>query len=70
MGQNATSDSFEIWNSGGGILNYTISDDVNWVDCSPTSGSSIGEPNTITYNSNNHIYLERFLLNFRHQDAL
>ena len=47
-GQNAPSDSFEVWNSGTGTLNYTISDDAGWLSCSPTSGSSTGEHDTIT----------------------
>ena len=40
--------TFEIWNAGGGILDYTLSDNVSWLTVSPTSGFSIGEHNTIT----------------------
>jgi hypothetical protein len=52
QGQNASSQSFEIWNSGGGTLSYSISDNVSWLSCSPTSGTSTGEHDTITVNYN------------------
>ena len=44
------STTFEIWNSGGGTLDYTLSWDCGWVTVSPTSGSSTGGHNTITAN--------------------
>jgi len=37
-----------VWNSGGGTLNYSISDDAVWLSCSPGSGTSTGSHNTIT----------------------
>jgi len=38
-----------VWNAGGGALNYTISDSVAWLSCSPTTGSCSGATrNTIT----------------------
>jgi hypothetical protein len=40
--------SFDIWNSGNGTLNYTISSTKNWVSVSPLSGSSVGEHDPIT----------------------
>ncbi|RLI12453.1 hypothetical protein DRO33_02645, partial [Candidatus Bathyarchaeota archaeon] len=43
FGTSATSRTFEVWNCGGGTLNYTISDDRTWISVSPTSGSSTGE---------------------------
>ena len=46
-GIDATSQSFEIWNSAGGILNYSISDDAVWLLCWPDSGDSTGEHDTI-----------------------
>jgi formylglycine-generating enzyme required for sulfatase activity len=46
-GDNASSDQFELWNSGGGILSYTISENISWLSCSPPSGSSSGEHDTI-----------------------
>ncbi|MBN2090549.1 T9SS type A sorting domain-containing protein, partial [candidate division KSB1 bacterium] len=49
-GSNASSQNFEVWNSGGGIVSYTISDNVNWLSCSTTSGTSMGEHDNITIN--------------------
>ena len=37
-----------IWNSGGGILNWSVSDDASWLSLSPTSGSSTGEVDDVT----------------------
>jgi hypothetical protein len=34
--------NFLVNNSGGGILNWTISDDQTWLSCSPTSGTNAG----------------------------
>jgi len=52
-GNNASSQTFDVWNSGGGTLNYTISDNASWLSCSPSSGSSTGGQNaiTVTYNT-------------------
>jgi hypothetical protein len=50
QGQNAASQSFAVWNSSGGTLSYTITDNATWLSCSPTSGSSTGEHDTITVN--------------------
>ena len=50
QGQDAGSRSFEVWNSGGGTLNYIISDDATWLSCNPASGSSTGEHDTIQVN--------------------
>ncbi len=50
-GENASPDNFTISNSGGGVLNYTITTDENWLSCSPTNGSlSSGNSDTITVN--------------------
>jgi len=40
--------TFEIWNGGTGSLSYSISENINWITVSPTSGSSTGEHDTIT----------------------
>jgi hypothetical protein len=48
QGSNAASQSFEVWNSGGGTLSYTVGTNASWVSCSPTNGTSTGEHNTIT----------------------
>jgi len=47
-GSNASSQSFDVWNSGGGTLNYTIYDNAAWLSCSPSSGTSAGGHNVIT----------------------
>ncbi|MGF3584379.1 MAG: BACON domain-containing protein, partial [Thermoplasmatota archaeon] len=44
------SSTFEIWNSGGQTLSYSLSENLNWITVSPTSGSSNGEHDTITVN--------------------
>lgn len=45
---NPSSRSFNIWNSGGGELNYSASSNVTWITCIPSNGSSSGEKNTVT----------------------
>jgi hypothetical protein len=47
-GHNAPSQSFEVWNSGGGTLTYAISVNVAWVSVTPEGGASTGEHDTIT----------------------
>ncbi len=49
-GQDAVSQSFEIWNFGDGTLTYTISSDVSWLSVNPSSGTSPGEHDTILVN--------------------
>lgn len=44
----AGSDTFEIWNSGQQTLSYTISESLDWMEVTPTSGSSEGEHDIIT----------------------
>ncbi|MHC4092077.1 MAG: choice-of-anchor D domain-containing protein, partial [Planctomycetota bacterium] len=46
-GENAPSQSFEVWNGGTGTLTYDISDDVSWLDCDPDHGTSNGEHDRI-----------------------
>jgi hypothetical protein len=38
-GTSPSDDTFYIYNTGGGVLNYNISDDVGWLSVSPTSGA-------------------------------
>jgi len=49
VGCNAYSQTFSVWNSGTGTINYTVSSDQPWINCS-TSGSSTGasDKKTIT----------------------
>ena len=46
-GQNASNQSFEVWNAGGGTLTYGISDNADWLTCSPTNGTNTGEHDAI-----------------------
>lgn len=39
--------TLSIWNSGGGILNWSVSDNATWLTLSPTSGSSTGEKGNV-----------------------
>ena len=50
QGSNASSQSFQVRNSGGGTLSYTISKNATWLSCTPASGTSTGEQDTITVN--------------------
>src|SRR3990172_436033 len=50
QGGNASSQSFQVRNSGGGTLSYTISDSATWLSTTPTSGTSTGGQDTITVN--------------------
>jgi len=47
-GGNASDQTFSVWNSGGGILNYAVSADQSWLSCSPVTGTSAGEMDAIT----------------------
>jgi hypothetical protein len=49
-GKNASSQSFEIWNSGSGSFTYVITDDVEWLSVSPSSGSSMGDHDVVQVN--------------------
>jgi uncharacterized caspase-like protein len=53
QGSDATSQTFQVWNSGQSTLNYTVSTNVSWLSVSPTSGTSTGTGNqqthTVTY---------------------
>ena len=40
--------TFDIWNSGVGMINYTISESCDWIEVTPLSGDSTGEHDTIT----------------------
>ncbi len=42
-GSATRSQGFFIDNSGSGTLDWTVSDDVSWLDCSPSSGTNAGE---------------------------
>ncbi|HEC94378.1 MAG TPA: DUF1573 domain-containing protein, partial [Thermoplasmatales archaeon] len=43
-----SSTTFEVWNNGGGTLQYNITSECDWVSVSPISGNSTGEHDTIT----------------------
>lgn len=45
---NPPNGSFDVTNNGGGTLNYTITDDADWLSVSPTSGDNNGELDPIS----------------------
>jgi M6 family metalloprotease-like protein len=47
-GGTAPAQTFAVLNSGGGTLTYGVSDDVAWLACAPTNGTSTGESDTIS----------------------
>jgi hypothetical protein len=52
-GANPSSKDIQVWNAGGsGTLSYNISDDANWLDVEPKSGSSTGDKITHTVSLN------------------
>ena len=48
QGTNPANQSFTVQNTGGGTLNYSISDNVSWLAVSPAGGTSTGEADSIT----------------------
>jgi len=51
-GANPENETLEIWNSGGGMLNWSLSDDAAWLSESPANGNSTGEHNNVTVSVN------------------
>jgi hypothetical protein len=47
-GTDASSQSFDVWNSGAGTLDYAIAASHSWMSVSPSTGTSTGEADTIT----------------------
>ncbi len=47
-GQNLPDDTFTVWNSGGGTLAYSISDNAGWLGETPQTGVCTTETDTIT----------------------
>lgn len=47
-GQNLPNDAFTVWNSGGGTLSYSITDDRDWIVVTPIAGTCTTETDTIT----------------------
>lgn len=45
-------DTFTVWNSGGGTLSYSITDDAGWLSETPTDGTCTTETDTITIQYN------------------
>ncbi|MGB6872793.1 MAG: BACON domain-containing carbohydrate-binding protein [Dehalococcoidia bacterium] len=45
---NPANQTLEIWNSGTSTLDWSVSDDADWLSLSPTSGSSTGEHDVVT----------------------
>jgi len=51
-GVNPQGQTFEIWNSGAGTLNWVVSDNADWLSLSPANGSSTGEHDEVTVSVN------------------
>jgi len=51
-GTNAVSQAFRVWSCAGPTLSYSITDDVDWLSCSPATGTSDGntDKDVITVN--------------------
>jgi hypothetical protein len=47
VGQDAPASTFEVWNGGEGVLEYSLSTETDWMTVSPTSGSSLAEHDVI-----------------------
>lgn len=45
--------TIEVWNAGGGTLNYTVATNVSWLSVSPTAGTSTGEVDECTVSFHN-----------------
>jgi peptidoglycan/xylan/chitin deacetylase (PgdA/CDA1 family) len=46
-GSNPASQTLNIWNSGGGTLEWTANDNADWLSLNPASGSSTGSQNPV-----------------------
>jgi hypothetical protein len=42
-GPNPATQKIKVWNSGGGTLNYVVTDDAAWMSVTPASGTSTGQ---------------------------
>lgn len=49
-GQNLSGDTFTLSNTGGSVLNYTITDNASWLSASPSSGAVASVPVNIAIN--------------------
>ena len=53
VGQDASDDTFQVWDTGDVALNYSVDDDATWLSVSPTSGTSTGsgdkQSHTVSY---------------------
>jgi outer membrane lipoprotein-sorting protein len=47
-GANPSNQTLNIWNSGSGILNWSVSDNADWLTLNPTNGTSTGEHDPVT----------------------
>jgi hypothetical protein len=51
-GANPSNQTLQVWNAGGGTLNWSVSDDAVWLSLAPPSGSSTGEHDAVTVSVN------------------
>ena len=47
-GANPADQTLNIWNSGGGTLNWSVADDAAWLGLNPPNGASTGEHDAVT----------------------
>ena len=47
-GTDANDQTFQVWNSGNGIVNYSVSDTADWLSCTPQGSTISGYRSTIT----------------------
>jgi hypothetical protein len=52
FGYTQTGLTFQVWNSGGETLSYSVADNAGWLSLTPTGGTSTGEKDTITASVN------------------
>ena len=70
FGLSATSMALQIWNAGGSTLSYSLSDNVNWLTVSPTSGSSAGRTGHHHRHRQPHGPRRRHVPGEHHRDAI
>ena len=51
-GANPADKTLEVWNSGAGTLDWSVSDDADWLSLSPPGGSSTGEHDAVSVSVN------------------
>ncbi len=50
QGESPSAHTINVWNAGGGVMDYSITDDATWLSVSPSSGTAFTEIDDITVN--------------------